>query len=398
MSSPPFASLSLPPQERVLPVDHEATIASLFAARAFPATMATALVLVPDRTRSVAIDQWLPPLIAQFRARGAKSIRVLFASGTHAPMTASERTHALGLEAAHVEHAAHDCDAQDLVDLGGGPLHPWIKHADALVVISQLTLHYLAGVGGGRKMLFPGVTSRSVARAIHRVTVGADGQRPPTIAAGVVEENPMHRAIMKRVEASALPPHASLVVQMRDGQVVAADVHENLGAAFVRGALRFVSQQTLQVPAALDGIWARCPAATGDNLVQAHKSLQAVSSIVRPKGRIVVEAPLARGTGNPKIVEWLTMTTTDLAASVVDAFEIGKQTALSFRRLLDAFDVAFTGVDPRQRRALAQLGLRTFERDAAVAWLAQAGDRVAFTAHGASVLYRVASSAGRAPP
>lgn len=383
-----FPSLTLASRQPSSPVDFTATVAALFRDARLPSTSLSPLVLVPDRTRAVGLHHWLPPLVDAFEGRGAKSVRVLFASGTHEPMAFDERERVLGPDAQRVEHAAHHCDAADLIDLGGGPLHPWLQNSDALVVVSKLTPHYLAGVGGGRKMLFPGVTSRAVATAIHALTIDDNGERPAAIAAGVVEDNPMHRAIMERVKASKLPPLASLVVRMNEGDVVGARVHKNLEHDFEQEAKHFVEERSVTVPDALDGIWARCPPATGENLVQAHKTLQAASAIVRPGGRMVIEAALARGFGNRQMSGWLTTTAADLAVSLVDEFEIGKQTAFSLRRLLDAFDVCWTGVDPAHTNAFERAGLRIVDDDTARLWLGDAGN-VASTVYGASVLYRV---------
>ncbi len=377
------------PAATARPVDRGAVVTTAIARLRERSACLNVVILVPDRTREIGASLWVSALVAQLQNEGCPAPRVLFASGTHAPMSESERASILGPVAARVEHAAHDCDAADLVDAGGGPLHPWVVAADALVIVSRLTLHYLAGVGGGRKMLFPGVTSRAVATALHAHSLDENGARPATIAPGVVEDNPMHQAIVKRVNASRLPPLVSIVLEFSKEEATAAHVHTDLVEAFAPVAAVFSARRTVDVSAPLDGAWTTCPPRTGETLIQAHKALLAVSAVVKPRGRIVVEAPLARGPGNARLGEWLTDSPLALQRQLSTAFAIGKQTAWSLARVLQTYSVVFTGTSDQQRQTLKACGLRLMKKKEAQEWVRAAGPRVGQTDLGGSVRFVV---------
>ena len=144
-----------------------------------------------------------------------------------------------------VELIAHRCDGDRWAHLGrlpsGAPaeVNAAVEQADLIVVVSAMTFHYLAGLGGGRKMLVPGIASRGTATAIHAETLNQD---PPGRRAGIepgpCTDNPMHRAILTAVD-SKHDVVGICVVPGPDGPLDAAAGpllahHHALGSRFVR--------------------------------------------------------------------------------------------------------------------------------------------------------------------
>ena len=376
-----------PPSRPTAPIDaHQ--IAKALCAK-METQLRRPLVVVPDHTRDVALATWMPPLVDELLARGALKVRVVFASGTHRPMTPSVRRARFGdVPWARVEHEAHDCDADDLVDLGGGPLHRFVAEADALFVISGLSMHYLAGVGGGRKMLVPGVASRAAATAVHATTITQAGPgRAAGIGPGLLRDNPMHLALMERLARMRLPTAAMLLVEMGEKGVTQVHVAHDMGPSFESLAEEFVARQTVMVEQPLDAVLTTTSEETGGDLVQAHKALVALRPVVRPLGRIVVACSLQRGFGNDAMEQWLSMSSSALLAGLRENFSIGMQTAWSLRQLLDTFEIGVVGVSPLRHAPLAAAGFVIVDPAQTDAWLSAAGPRVATAAHASRYRY-----------
>ena len=109
-------------------------------------------------------------------------IAVLIALGTHRPMTDRElETLAGSYVYARCRVVNHDCDAPDLVDVGKtrygnrvevNPLAVGRK----VIVVSGTVHHLMAGYGGGRKSILPGICSRATIRRNHSMAL--DPEKP----------------------------------------------------------------------------------------------------------------------------------------------------------------------------------------------------------------------------
>ena len=99
-----------------------------------------------------------------------ENIAVLIALGTHRAMTEEElETLASPYVYARCQVLNHDCDASNLVDVGVtrygnrvevNPLAVGRK----VIVVSGTVHHLMAGYGGGRKSILPGICSRATIR------------------------------------------------------------------------------------------------------------------------------------------------------------------------------------------------------------------------------------------
>ncbi len=261
-------------------------------------------------------------------------------------------------------------------------------------MVSGLSLHYLAGVGGGRKMLFPGVTSREVATRIHATTIAASGAgRPATISTGKLEGNPMHLAIMKRLDASRLPPVRSLVVVMRESRVEDAHVGD-LNRSFEDAALSFVADRTITVRERLDAVVVDVPPPTDIDLVQAHKSVVALAPVLAPNARVLVRASLTAGLGHDDMASWLAQDASTLLRQLRTSFSIGRQTAWSIRSLCEAYAIAFVdvGFDAATSAALRGAGAHVLSPADAEGWARRDGRDSAHAPLGAKVCYVLEAS------
>ena len=92
----------------------------------------------------------------------------------------------------------HDCEAKDLVYLGTTPHKTpvWINHtvaeADLVVCLGAATHHVMAGYGGGRKSILPGVSGLETIRHNHAYSLDSTKLcTNPAIGNGVLSGNPL---------------------------------------------------------------------------------------------------------------------------------------------------------------------------------------------------------------
>jgi nickel-dependent lactate racemase len=359
-----------------------------------PEAVRSPLLLVPDRTRDAQLHRLLPPLLEQLRERGVRGpVPCLFASGTHRPMSDAEMVRALGPARDELRPLAHDCDGAPFASLGPGPdgedvrLHAALLESDACIALSAMSLHYLAGFGGGRKMLLPGIADRATATAIHATCLRREPPgRHPRAVAGMLAGNPLHEGIVARL--GGLPPLAGVTVVVDDGRIVDGEAGELLAHHEVL-ARRYAEGRRVLVDAPLDGLLLGCGGAPRDvDLVQAHKSLTAVAPILAPGARVAWLAELPGGLGHDDLTAWCSDGGADAQLRrLLDDFHIGRQTAWSLRSLLDRFEVALTSSFDDER--VRELGASPLDSDELSDFLAPCA-RVGVAPHGAARIYELA--------
>lgn len=110
-------------------------------------------------------------------------IAVLIALGTHRPMTDSElRTLASPYVYERCQVVNHDCDGSDLVDVG---VTRFGNHVEVnplavgrkVITVGGTVHHLMAGYGGGRKSILPGIASRATIRRNHSMSLDPDAPR-----------------------------------------------------------------------------------------------------------------------------------------------------------------------------------------------------------------------------
>jgi nickel-dependent lactate racemase len=317
--------------------------------------------IVPDRTRDARIDALLPALVERLDARGAPCV---FASGTHAPMGDDEMTAALGAAAGLVSPVAHDCDRSALVELAGGArINAVVAGARALVVLSEIRFHYLAGFGGGRKMIAPGCSDRATATRVHARCL--TGGAPASITAGVLEGNPLDDEI--RAITRGLPPAVGVCVARDGADIVDAEGGE-LWAHHARLAARFGAAHTVVAESPVRRLALSAGGGPHEvNLVQAHKALRAVAPILEDGARVALLARCPRGLGHPAFARWAARPLDEQLAALGRAFVIGQQTAWSWSALCARLEVGLVSeLDDEVCRAV---GARPLARDEIEAFL-----------------------------
>lgn len=152
-------------------------------------------LVVNDGTRPPSFPM-LKPLEKLLEGR----VRVLFATGTHRPVTEAERELLLGGLFPEALWISSDCDSEDMVDLGRTSrgtqfkVHPWVTDGSPVISVNSVEPHYFAGFTGGRKSFLPGVSSRETIVANHYHAC-EEGSLP-----GTLDGNPVHLDMLEALD------------------------------------------------------------------------------------------------------------------------------------------------------------------------------------------------------
>ena len=126
------------------------------------------VLIASDHTRPVPSKIIVPQLLAEIRKGNPDAdINILIATGCHRETTQAELESKFGTEIMNREKIIlHVCDNSEMVYLGklpsGGEMivNKLAVEADLLVAEGFIEPHFFAGFSGGRKSVFPGITSQ----------------------------------------------------------------------------------------------------------------------------------------------------------------------------------------------------------------------------------------------
>ena len=136
------------------------------------------VITVGDITRAwIKHDQFLPTLLSELNEAGVTDddISIVVTLGAHRPLTDAENITVCGEEVCHrIKVYQHDCkDKANLVQLGttsnGVPIivNRRVAEADKVILTSGIVYHLMAGFGGGRKAIMPGVSAYESIQGNH---------------------------------------------------------------------------------------------------------------------------------------------------------------------------------------------------------------------------------------
>lgn len=237
-------------------------------------------------------------------------VTVLIALGTHRPMTEAElETLSSPYVYAHCRVVNHDCDADDLVCVGQTrygnrvEVNP-LAMEGKLILVGGTVHHLMAGYGGGRKSILPGIASRATIRRNHSMALDPSAPRSSVlVGSGKLRQNPIHED-MDDATALVAPDFGVNIV------VNAQSEHAGLFCGDVREAwlesCRFCQQYYgRKIARESDVVIASCGGYPKDlNLYQGVKSLLNGINALRPGGTFVFLCECPEGGGAPDFFDW----------------------------------------------------------------------------------------------
>jgi nickel-dependent lactate racemase len=233
-----------------------------------------------------------------------EQVSLLVACGTHAAPTEEELKRIFGKHFSEFNVRIHDCDAKDLVYLErtsrGTPviLNRCYVEADIKVLTGDITLHYYAGFGGGRKSILPGISARDSIKKNHSLLVD---ERARTAN---IEDNPVH---LDMCEAASFAPPDFVINTIADanGDLVDAYAGE-MNSVFLSGI--DVAERLFEYR--IDDLFDILVVSAGGfprdrNLYQATKALEQCYRAVVPGGKLILVVECREGIGDRYFEEWM---------------------------------------------------------------------------------------------
>ncbi len=361
-------------------------------------------IIVSDITRAwQSSDVFMPLLVGELEEAGVRDedILILSATGTHRRQTEEEHIKLVSEQVyRRIRVEDHQCtDQENLSYVGttsrGTPV--WLDRraleCDKLILTGGVVYHFLAGYGGGRKSILPGIAGRETIMKNHVLALNpglGSGSNPKVCSANMNETNPLH---MDMMEACAMVNPTFLLN-------VVADDNQKIVGAFA-GDWREAHQAACQLVDDMYGVRVkeRTPlviASTGGfpkdiNIYQAVKTLCNALCVVEEKGTIILLARAEEGFGDPDcqriIVDYPTLL--DREKALRENFSIGAYIGYKFAETAENYHLILVTDLPQEQFGSAKLqAVKTLDEALALAWK-EAGHkdlRATLLPHGANTL------------
>ncbi|MDL2233281.1 nickel-dependent lactate racemase [Ruminococcaceae bacterium OttesenSCG-928-L11] len=272
-------------------------------------------VVISDITRFWMRQDKIVPLLVDFLVEECgvfpKDIAILVALGTHRAQTEDELRRLVTDEVyERISVTNHDCMAEDLVYVGTtsrgtevrvNPLAVGRK----VIVVGGTVHHLMAGYGGGRKNILPGICAKSTINQNHIHSLNPDlPESNPLIGLGKLARNPVNEDMD---EAASLVGPVFGINLITDSASRHCHVICGHWQAAWRESCRIV-EAAMGVPIdwPADMVVVSCGGFPRDiSLYQGVKSLLNASRAVKNGGDVIFLAQCPEGGGAPEYFSWI---------------------------------------------------------------------------------------------
>jgi lactate racemase len=270
------------------------------------------VIVTSDITRlSFRTDAYLPIILDTLNSAGVPDtdITIVMATGTHRLQTEKEHRLIIGEEAyRRVQVVDHIADSADLVPLGVTSrgteisLNRLVAEADRVIVTGGVSYHLLAGFGGGRKSIVPGVCSYRGIQQNHALALSKQ-RIHPMVQTGILEGNPVAEDMLEGTRL--LNPDFLVNVVVNEHKEIIAVVAGELEAAFLAGCKVVADTFGVVLDELSDLVIASCGGYPKDiQLYQAIKALDNAAYAVSPGAPIILLAECSDGLGSADFINW----------------------------------------------------------------------------------------------
>ena len=177
-------------------------------------------------------DKVIPPLVDYLNRRCGVAddhLTIIVANGTHDGGDEKElRTLVTDAIYDRIRVVNHDCSAPDLVYLGDTPhgtpvrINAEAAHADRVICLGAATPHVMAGFGGGRKSILPGISGMDTICHNHAFALDPNVLRSNArIGNGKLEDNPLNDDMC---EAAGMVKNLFMVTLVMNAEMKLAEI------------------------------------------------------------------------------------------------------------------------------------------------------------------------------
>jgi lactate racemase len=313
-------------------------------------------VIIPDDTRLWARgDLFVPAIIQALADLGVPDdqITVIIALGTHAPIPDTRFALLAGQASVSRVRICNSAglDPSRLIDIGTtsrGTCLSVTKEAaaaDHIIIFGGVLHHLIAGFGGGRKYILPGIAGHDSIQQNHSLAFDDTGRSHPLVRQAVTQGNPVHEDMMEGANLFLQDKTACYAAVAANGAgeifyAAAGDLHPT----FDQGCAALNTACCVTVPE--KGDFALVSAGgfrTDGQLYQATKALFNIVGVVKDGGSILFVAGCDQGVGNPEFAKALQAYRTcpeDLGKALTRSFHMPSYVAFRLMDLLNRFAVS----------------------------------------------------------
>jgi len=272
-------------------------------------------IVVSDRSRSwMRQDLVLPHLIdylSQTCGVRNEDMTIVIANGTHdgdGPDILTELVSPSVMD--RIEVVNHNCRSEDLVQIGTTArgtrvrVNPLVA-SRKVITLGACTHHVMAGFGGGRKSILPGVASAEAIRQNHAHALDPQASRSnPLIGNAVLEGNPIHEDMC---EGAAFLKHVFTInlvmnTEMELAHILSGDLFESWEQACVLADEMY----SVSIPCQADAVITSCGGFPKDmSLYQGSKVIDNVEPALKNGGTLILAAECRDGGGPAEYFDWI---------------------------------------------------------------------------------------------
>ena len=329
------------------------------------------LIIVSDVTRYTGAEFILPVLRKRFLSHAART-RILFALGNHRKQTEDERRSLVSDEVYEaIPCTDHDCfDDKVLSSVGTTSsglkvkVNSLLLEADATIVTGAVSFHYLAGFGGGRKCVIPGVAGYQTILDTHRrVFNSAKPGKHERAQTGVLDGNPMHEAIMEGIALIDRP--FFLINTIFDDEKRLLNIFSgDIRASHETGCAWYNDHFSQTVEEKGDVVVVSVGGFPKDiDFIQTHKALEHAKHAAKDGGTIILLGQCRDGIGNAYFLPWFDYPSVEAMEPFVrESDKVYAQTAYSTRIKAERYNVILVSdLDAAQVRKMGITPARTLD-------------------------------------
>ena len=240
-----------------------------------------------------------------------ENLTVVVANGTH-PGGDEADLRRLVTDAVYdrIRVVNHNCRAEDLVLLGTTSygtevsVNPIAAQADLCLCLGAATYHIMAGFGGGRKSILPGISSEATIRQNHALSLDPSCLRSnPLVGNGRLADNPLN---LDMLEAAGMMKNLFMVnLVMNAGEELCAVFSGHYRFSWERACREVERVYRVPVKEKADVIVAGAGGYPRDmSLYQGTKAIDNVESGLKPGGTLILVIEAREGGGPEEYFGW----------------------------------------------------------------------------------------------
>ena len=273
-------------------------------------------IIVSDMTRYWMRQDLIVPLIVDYLVekcgKSYEDLTIVIATGTHVGGSEEDlRTLVTSPVFDKVRTINHDCHDKNLVYLGttsyGTPvsINKEAAEADLVICLGAATYHVMAGFGGGRKSILPGISSLETIKHNHAYSLAPDAFiTNPEIGNGKLEGNPLNEDML---EAAAMMKNLFMITLVTDTEFQLESIYAGHWRTSWERACEEVKRiYTVPIEKKADVVITSCGGFPKDeSLYQGTKAVDNVISALKDGGTLILMLEGRNGGGSPDYFDWI---------------------------------------------------------------------------------------------